>query len=418
MKKTIKKILKWFFIIIGVFVISLVGLLVYLKIAYQQKSYSWLYVNEINLSESERVSDFEEVCKILKGTNSFVIQRIDFDKLAEKYAKQVENTQSSIEYTNLLAQFFAELQNGHTSVNFYCYKGNYWATIIDNRVFVDGVINKELNPTIIKPKDEIVAINNIPIGEWLDAEKLFAGSSTLEHRLTKLTYHIFTSYTDTVRTFKIRNAEGESEVTIPLYKDLKSDIDTLYVIGKMLNDSVAYLKIITMGGNRIFPQFQQVYPSLSNASHIIIDVRENGGGNSGTSEKIAKYFIAKPQTACVSGQQLEPVVESFKGKVYLLIGNATFSAAENFVIDLKESGNVTVIGEPTGGDTGNRPREFQTSHGIVFRIPTRKKMQISPQGFPMEGVGIEPHHLVRQSAEDYLEGKDTVLEYTLDLLSK
>jgi carboxyl-terminal processing protease len=45
-------------------------------------------------------------------------------------------------------------------------------------------------------------------------------------------------------------------------------------------------------------------------------------------------------------------------------------------------------------------------------------MQISPQGFPMEGVGIEPHHLVRQSAEDYLEGKDTVLEYTLDLLSK
>ena len=42
----------------------------------------------------------------------------------------------------------------------------------------------------------------------------------------------------------------------------------------MLNDSVAYLKIITMGGNRIFPQFQQVYPSLSNASHIIIDVRK------------------------------------------------------------------------------------------------------------------------------------------------
>ena len=63
-------------------------------------------------------------------------------------------------------------------------------------------------------------------------QKTFAGSSTLEHRLTKLTYHIFTSHTDTVRTFKIRNAEGESEVTIPLYKDLKSDIDTLYVIEK------------------------------------------------------------------------------------------------------------------------------------------------------------------------------------------
>ena len=58
---------------------------------------------------------------------------------------------------------------------------------------------------------------------------------------------------------------------------------------------------------------------------------------------------------------------------------------------LKESGTVTLIGEATGGDTGNGPRPFCTKQRIYFRIPTRQP-DVSSKGFPMEGIGIPPHH--------------------------
>ena len=110
-----------------------------------------------------------------------------------------------------------------------------------------------------------------------------------------------------------------------------------------------------------------------------------------------------------------PQPNAYKGKLFLLTSNYTFSAAESFVIDLKESGNAILVGEVTAGDTGCRPENFVSKYGIWFRIPTREP-HFSPKGFPMEGVGVEPHHKVKQSGEDFLNDKDTAIEYLLNEL--
>ena len=113
----------------------------------------------------------------------------------------------------------------------------------------------------------------------------------------------------------------------------------------------------------------------------------------------------------------DPTAHAYRGKLFLLTSPYTFSAAESFTIDLKESGCATLVGEPTGGDTGNNPQGFRSKYGIEFRIPTREP-QLSPQGFPMEGVGIEPHITIGQTVEDYFADKDTVIEYILNELIK
>ena len=77
---------------------------------------------------------------------------------------------------------------------------------------------------------------------------------------------------------------------------------------------------------------------------------------------------------------------------------------------MKESGNVTLIGEATGGDTGNGPRPFCTKQRTYFRIPTRQP-DVSSKGFPMEGIGILPHHQVSQTVADFMKDEDTVLNY-------
>jgi carboxyl-terminal processing protease len=83
----------------------------------------------------------------------------------------------------------------------------------------------------------------------------------------------------------------------------------------------------------------------------------------------------------------------------------------------------------TAGDTGNDPQSI-TLNGLygsppdsgselrntVFVFPTRKPPQISPKGFPMEGVGIPPDYYVETKVEDYLNNVDGVLKFAVNLI--
>lgn len=112
---------------------------------------------------------------------------------------------------------------------------------------------------------------------------------------------------------------------------------------------------------------------------------------------------------------MKPASNSYKGKIYLLTGTYTCSAAESFAIDMKESNNVILVGETTCGDTGNSPRTFHTKHQIYFMIPTSAP-DMSPKGFPLEGVGISPHYNISQTTVDFMNNQDTQLNYILKLI--
>ena len=93
---------------------------------------------------------------------------------------------------------------------------------------------------------------------------------------------------------------------------------------------------------------------------------------------------------------------------------------DKFVIYVRiedNAGNVTLIGEATGGDTGNGPRPFCTKQRTYFRIPTRQP-DVSSKGFPMEGIGIPPHHQVSQTVADFMKDEDTVLNYAVGLITE
>ena len=117
----------------------------------------------------------------------------------------------------------------------------------------------------------------------------------------------------------------------------------------------------------------------------------------------------------MSWGEITPQPNTYKGKLFLLTSNHTFSATESFTIDLKESGYVTLVGEKTAGDTGCAPKDFTSKYGIWFRIPTSKP-KLSSKEFPMEGTSIEPHYEVKQTISDFFDNKDTALGYVLNEL--
>lgn len=228
----------------------------------------------------------------------------------------------------------------------------------------------------------------------------------------------FRSWSDTAAVYRIVREQDTLDLKLALKKEtfFPKEEPTPKATWKVLQDSIGYINIRSMM-NPVTDEFEKAYRQLKALPYLIIDVRNNGGGNSGNGKKLCEYLVRKPQPHCVSPDtEITPRTDAYQGKLFLLTSTYTFSAAESFALDLKESGNATLIGEPTGGDTGNRPQTFQTSGGIFFRLPTREPSS-SPQGFPMEGKGIPPHHEVHQTVSDFMLNRDTVLEAILQLIA-
>lgn len=88
-------------------------------------------------------------------------------------------------------------------------------------------------------------------------------------------------------------------------------------------------------------------------------------------------------------------------------------AAEDFVIDFELMKRGKIIGEPTGGSTG-QPLMFSLPGGGSARVCTRQVFY--PDGRQFVGVGIQPDILVRPTVADFRSGRDAVLERALEYL--
>jgi len=99
--------------------------------------------------------------------------------------------------------------------------------------------------------------------------------------------------------------------------------------------------------------------------------------------------------------------ERYRNPIVVLTGPATYSAAEDFLIAWKSSGRGKIIGEPSGGSTG-QPLGITLPGGGSARICSKK--DIFADGGVWEGIGIQPDIPVHQTVGDLAAGRDTVVE--------
>jgi hypothetical protein len=70
-------------------------------------------------------------------------------------------------------------------------------------------------------------------------------------------------------------------------------------------------------------------------SKLVLDVRWNGGGNTFLTPQLLHHLIRSPATSRLGG-------------LYVIIGRATFSAAQNTATAIERETNAIFVGEPTG----------------------------------------------------------------------
>lgn len=385
----------------------------------QSEEMTTYFVADIPVEPENFAEDFESIHKqVVEHCSLYKQKNYDIDSLYITFANRIgHDVQTKSDYALLVCEYFAALNIGHAWTTLYAYSAGQRLEVVEDRLFISEP-NEYLSNCGFCDKDEIVGINQLTIDEYVNQLKKYLPASTEAARIYNTRrWALIDSFVDSLLVCDVVRDGERFSIEVPLMRknEIKQQQPDLAASGKMLNDSVGYINITSMMGN-VVEDFKQAYEQVCDLPYLIVDVRNNGGGNSGNGRQIAEYLLCKEQAHCVGGQ-ITPQPNAYQGKLFLLTSPYTFSASESFALDIKESGLATLVGEATGGDTGCRPETFTSKYGICFRIPTREP-QLSPRGFPMEGVGIEPHITIGQTVEDYFADKDTVIEYILNELIK
>ncbi len=227
-----------------------------------------------------------------------------------------------------------------------------------------------------------------------------------------------------------------------------------------LNGQYGYINFRAMADYDQFSRFcDSVFKALdeNKVDKLIIDLRENGGGNSSLGGYLLSYLADKPYRMAgdskrkVSQQFKDYLIANkalygdnyneylqlpvgafmplgsgdltkpenkehhFKGKVCFLIGPYTFSSANMLAAAVKDYHLFTLIGEATG-EAANHYGELCTiklpNTGLLAFTSTT--MWSRPNGNASDNGPIEPDHLVKRTDPT----GDNVLDYAMKWLNK
>ncbi len=178
---------------------------------------------------------------------------------------------------------------------------------------------------------------------------------------------------------------------------------------------LAYLHISGMGGGNLRTFNLEAWEFITGRQGVIIDVRNNGGGN--ISDALIDMIERRPThlTQLRDAKAEVSPDNTWRLPTVVLAAETSLSNAEMFPYAIKATGLGTYVGMRTPGYVIST---YGTSlvDGTSTRMPTWGVYRLD--GTPMENNGIEPDVVVPWSAEEYLRGDDPQLDKAVELLMK
>ena len=226
---------------------------------------------------------------------------------------------------------------------------------------------------------------------------------------------------------------------------------------------------IKRGGQNFKKFFKNAFQQIdeSNVQHLILDMRDNGGGSEVVFMQLFGHLVDQPYTVYkelssvtieipdhqyypydkvkqlekygkiamekrgdryyikdskdASLRPAKPLAPHYKGKLYVLINERSHSATGDLSGVIRQHNRGLFIGTESGGNpyenvAGDAPFLHLPNTGVRVAIPILKYVINIDKKNP--GRGIIPDHAVEPSIQDILQKKDVVMEFALDLIDK
>jgi C-terminal processing protease CtpA/Prc len=460
--------------------------------------------------DKHSVKNLHEDFKILRGALEeshpgiyWYRSKSELDKAFDTAYAELDHEMTELEFYRILAPLISKIGCGHTWIaTTESTQEKLWATgrVLPLKLkFISGeaycVENNSSDSTSIQSGDQILKINDYTVDSLLKLSNKFSpGDGFIQIGKWRILDNVFNQFftlyigqPDDYRIkFKKRDGQVKDIVIGPLtlkeiettsrirYPD-KKQIDTKNVeLSFLSNDSTALLRIKEFSdwksgskkfqfGNELKAFFQKI--DSSKAQNLIIDLRNNDGGNEKYGLLLYSYLTDKPfigykqidfrtthfsfrKYTTTSWFQImlfktllrpkkindttylltnnedirihEPNSNHFDGDIYVLINRGTFSTASDFAALVNSNRIATFIGEETGGSYyGNT-----SNYSFLMTLPNTKiKVNIPVARYQTNvavnnnfGKGVIPDHQIQYSIEDIIQGFDRELDTVLTLL--
>lgn len=382
-----------------------------------------LYVETDTMTVEQMREDAEVVFDILenKHINAFYVQsKQNYEKRKEELLAKLDGLDVE-EFYYEINGLISSIMDGHTAISqtpSLAKKAEFLplqVDILSGKWYLIGVAG-ENEKHLFK---EITAINDIPMEEVGDLIATTFGHENDAVKNQGIKYKFANAsllkYLGIIDDVAILTLDGKEKVTFtpvnsndalniePILRTKKPETapqtDKNYWY-KALNDDVFYVQYNScVKSAPPMEQFgKEVEKALTDHKYkkIIIDLRNNGGGNS----YLMSHFYNPIKKA-----------RDDSAEVFCLIGKITFSAAFTNAFELKQDG-VTLVGQPTGGNM------IQFTEINYFDLPNSRfrgqySTRFSEYGESPVYDSLYPDITVDTTIDDYKNGIDPEIDYII-----
>jgi hypothetical protein len=407
-------------------------------------------------------SDLSEIKNILITNHPAPYQfssKEAFEKFYDEQLRKIDRPMLLGEYYLIASPLVESLHCGHTWITL---PGEFW----DNEQLVFfplGLIfsgNKAFaalsdNKNAIPQGSEIISINKIPVSEIIESTKrlLSSDAKSKTGKLAGFAYSFpdfFAIQYGNPDRYEINfiprgSTEIHGKVLKPVdrktaWGNATTTLSGWFSMGDKLElkidkaENLAVMNIPTFGyyDNQqefyafLYSAFEQIHKSM--VKNLILDLRNNSGGDPICAAQLLSYIERKPAPYFARVYQgyeriAKPipisVKNAFAGNLYVLINGRCFSTTGHLCALLKYSNRATFVGEETGGtyECNDDHISVQTTATHLNLNVARMTFTVAVKGLSRE-TGIMPDYTVEPTIEDVIAGRDAVKKFAMKLIDR
>ena len=375
-------------------------------------------------ASSDRVTNFERLWRAVDLAYPYFEQKeVNWQGVHDRYLPRIQSASSSQEYFQAISEMLAELKDGHTNLqNPYIGASCCFGTTrqIEGQPVVVSP-GKFARQAGIKPGAVLITVNGQPAVDLVGTYRSPRGASSAQQAQYLAFLHLLDIPESLVLPVTFQNPGAQPQDVQLVYVQEKYDTGPRpSVTWEKLPSGIGRINLTRFWteDDDVAADFGHALDELMDTPGIIIDVRENGGGDSRLADAIAGRFLEHTFVYGTEVHRLrlpmfgfkqqfdylvKPVGPRYTGKLAVLIDVGCASTTEQFILALSESGRARTFGRTTAGTSGN-PIIFQLPEGGAARFSTGAFYRLD--GTLLEGKGIEPDVPVRWTISDVSEERD------------